>query len=778
MAGLDPSAFVNQQPGLAVGNDAAPPAPAVGFPASQSVSIGGIMEVKSASALMQEELEKEKRDAQVANANPLVTSLAAYVRNCWTNARTAREQTIEPRFYQNVRARRGEYDPDILSKIRETGGSEIYMMLTSNKCRTAGSWLRDVLMGTRDDKPWTISPSPIPDLPADMMAELRQQAIQDLSNYIRLTGQQIGTYQTRQYIMDLREQFMNNLQEDARRICENMEAKMEDQLSDGGFHDALDQFLDDLCTFPTAFIKGPVVRRKPKMRWVSESGAGNATTPQEAMQGGDYQLTIEDQLVLEWERVDPFMMYPSAASQGINDGFLIERHKLRQHELDEMIGVEGYSDGAIRGVLEQYGHGGLQDWLLVDSAKAMAEGRSTTAIMSNEEKTIDALQFWGPVSGQMLRDWGLTAEEVPDTAKTYHCEVWLIGNWVIKATLNYHPYGWKPYYAASYERIPGSFWGNSVADLTRDCQMMCNAAARALANNMGIASGPQVMIMSDRVAPGEDVTQMYPWKIWQMTSDPLGSTAQPAVFFQPNDNSQSLMMIYDKFAMLADEYTGVPKYMTGNSPTGGAARTASGMSMLMSNANKSIKNVISVIDAGVFTPLLERLYFYNMKYSDDPQLKGDVEIRARGAAGIMEKEAAQVRRNEFLAATANPFDINIVGQEGRAALLRETAKTLDMDPDKIVPMASKRMLTQMIQQQLQQAQQAQMGGGAPGAPGLPSPQPPGGTPAAPAAPGAGGPGGPAGGGNPLQQTMQQGNPAMNRQMLLNSHHITDNFSPK
>ncbi len=178
----------------------------------------------------------------------------------------------------------------------------------------------------------------------------------------------------------------------------------------------------------------------------------------------------------------------------------------------------------------------------------------------------------------------------------------------------------------------------------------------------------------------------------------------------------------------------------------------------MNNANKSIKNVVSVIDHGVIQPLLERLYFYNMKYSDDPSLKGDVEIRARGAAGIMEKEAAQVRRNEFLAATANPFDINIVGQEGRAAILRETAKGLDMNPDKVVPMASKRMLTQMMQQQM-----AQMGGMT-GMPGMPAPaqQPGTGMPGQ-------GPGAlPAPGGPP---------PVNNRQMLTNGAPITDNFAP-
>jgi hypothetical protein len=74
-----------------------------------------------------------------------------------------------------------------------------------------------------------------------------------------------------------------------------------------------------------------------------------------------------------------------------------------------------------------------------------------------------------------------------------------------------------------------------------------------------------------------------------------------------------------------------------------------------------------------------------MRYETDPELKGDVSIVARGASNLVAREAAQVRRTEFLAATANPVDMQIMGVEGRAAVLRETAKSLQMDTDKVVP---------------------------------------------------------------------------------------------
>jgi hypothetical protein len=469
-----------------------------------------------------------------------------------------------------------------------------------------------------------------------------------------------------------------------------MEDKMEDQLQEGGFAEAFDAFITDLTTFKTAFISGPIVRRKPRLSW----GEGNEPV-----------VTIEN--TLEWERVDPFDMYPAPWAKHINDGPLIRKHKLTREKLVEMIGVEGYSEPAIRKVLELYGTGGLNDWLTVDSQRARAEGKLVT-IETIESGLIDALQYWGSVSGAMLRSWGMTEAQVPDAAKEYQVEAWCIGTYVIRAVLNADPLARRPFYADSYERIPGTVWGNSVYDLMRDCADMCNAAARSLAANMGISSGPQAAVNVDRIAPGEKITEMFPWKIWQTTSDPMGSTAKPIDFFQPASNATELMGVFAKFSDLADEYTGIPKYTVGAESAGGAGRTASGMSMMLGNASKIIKAVVGSVDSQILTPLLERLYYYNMRYSKDPDLKGDVRVVARGALSLTTKESAQVRRGEFLVATNNPTDMQIMGLEGRAEILRAAASTLDLNPSKIVPPVPvlkdrQRML------QMQQAQAAMAG---------------------------------------------------------------------
>jgi RNase P/RNase MRP subunit p29 len=88
-----------------------------------------------------------------------------------------------------------------------------------------------------------------------------------------------------------------------------------------------------------------------------------------------------------------------------------------------------------------------------------------------------------------------------------------------------------------------------------------------------------------------------------------------------------------------------------------------------------------------------------------------VTIVAKGASNLVAREAAQVRRTEFLATTANPVDMQIMGIEGRAAVLRETAKTLQMDTDKVVPDID--TLRQKLA--IKETMAAQAGAGAPGA---------------------------------------------------------------
>ncbi len=205
-------------------------------------------------------LDEVRRAAELTQNQPFISSLSAHVRGAWVSARTAKQMTIEARMLENLRARRGEYDPDKLSKIREQGGAEIFMGITSAKCNSAAAWLRDVMLGSGSEKPWTIRPTPMPDLPPEITDGLVEAATLPIMEAMA-AGQPMTREQVLTMMRNMKAQMLEKVRDEARARCERMEAKMEDQLVEGGFLQALDAFIDDITTFPCAILKGPVKLR-------------------------------------------------------------------------------------------------------------------------------------------------------------------------------------------------------------------------------------------------------------------------------------------------------------------------------------------------------------------------------------------------------------------------------------------------------------------------------------------------------------------------------------
>lgn len=653
-----------------------------------------VLRVIGNEELTRRENEMVAAELAARQNNPVILGLSAYLRTCWDAAKTAKNN-IEDEMLRALRQRNGEYEPDKLAAIKRQGGSEVYMMITEVKCRAAESWLRDILLDT-GTPPWDIQPSPVPELNPKQTDEINQIFAEGVMQLLGSTGQAPSPNEAMTLKEIIAQDYRFKLLQQAQNRTDKMKNKISDQFAQGGWADAFNDFITDLVTFPAAIIKGPVVRRQRSLGW--EQGPDGKT-----------MAVPTDRIAPEYERVDPFYFYPEPGVTTINDGYLFQFHPMTRTQLADLIGVPGYDDEAIREILRL--EASACTWMRpnVTISKEQEERKFNTELRPTD--IYDALEFWGKVSGQMLREWGMTDEEVPDAAKEYDACVWLVGNYVIKAVLNYDPLGEKPYAKTSFIKSPGAFWGKGIPKIIEDLQGVCNAAARALVNNMGISSGPQVEVNLDRIPQNEDITQVFPWKIWQTLNDPTGSQ-QPAVRFnQPDDNSTALMAVYEKFSRLADDHSGIPAYLYGDLDVQGAGRTSSGLSMLMGSAGKGIRQVVMHIDSDVIKPIVARQYVYNMRYDEDESIKGDVDIMPKGAVNLAVKEQMNVRRIEFLNATANPIDMEIMGIEGRAAILREVSKGLQMPEDEIVPSREKALVRTQSQEaaKMQAAQQPQIG---------------------------------------------------------------------
>jgi len=639
------------------------------------------------------ELQAYERQPALERQNePVMTGLAGHLQMLWEEAKEAKEP-ITRDLLANLRQRKGEYEPQKLAQIQATGGSTIFILLTDAKCRHASALLQDVLL-PESDRAWDLSPTPVPDLPSWLKEKAVMRLQQEAMAVFEATGAPVPEEQLLARAYELRDELMAQWQDIADQYTSRMETMMDDQLEEGGWRIEMRDFIDDLVTFQSSFFKGPVIRRRKKLTWdITDFGGRRMVKP-----------LIERKIVKTWERRSPFDIYPSPNARGINDGYLFDRYRHTLGDLESMKGVPGYDEQAINEIIDEYGQSGFREWITQDYERARVENRPYEYL--NQARTIECHNFWGSVHGQLLLDWGMSEEQVRDPRKVYEIEAWKCGRWVFKATLNPHPLGHRPYSKSSFDKVPGSFWGKGVPNLMKDDQQMCNAAGRAISNNAGIASGPQVVINdSQRLPPGEKVTSLHPWKIWVFGGDRAATSHRPPIdFFQPNPMVRELLEIFKFFMALADMTTGIPAYSHGGAMEAkGALETASGFSMAIGQTSKGAKQVVRNVDIDIVEPRLRDLYVHNMMFEDDPNIKGDSQVRARGSMVLMQKEQQQVRRREFLDGTNNPTDLQIMGLDGRAAVLREVAKSLEMPIDKIVPDPEKmkRLMQMMRSSQVQ-----------------------------------------------------------------------------
>ena len=660
---------------------------------------GGLLNVVSNAELEAQEAADAlaAREAEQENyKQDSIDDLALYIRHRFYEYRKTRESRgIAVRLIESLRAFRGQYSDTKLAEIQKFGGSEVYARTTATKCRGATAMLRDIYLGA--ERPWFMDHTPDPEVPGDIALSILKMVELELAN-LSAAGQPVEPEQIEDRLTQLRKAAKQAALKQAKSEAKEHTRKIDDLLVEGGFYEALGDFLLDLTVFPYATIKGPVVEMANHVEWVD----GRAVAKQKPK--------------MFWKRVNPFDLYWASGVTRFADSDVIEHIRMTPAELSNMLGVKGYNDKAIKKALDEYGQGGLSDWLdYTDTEEARLEQREDP-YFNNEADLIDTLQWHGKIQGKLLKEWDFP--KVKNMEEYYHVIAWIVGDHVIKVMLDPNPRQRHPYYMTSFEKIPGGIIGHGIPELIGDIQSVMNATLRALVNNLSIASGPQATINLDRIAEATNPNDMHPWKRWFVEDDPLGQSKEPPVsFWQPNSNAQELLFVFQNMSNLADEVSTIPKYMTGNEKVGGAGRTASGLSMLMGATSKVLQSVASNVDNDVIGPALEDLHQLLLLTDKAGDYRGDENVRVRGVNFTVQKETERVRSLEFLQMTGNPIDMGIIGPDGRAEVLREVADALGMDHANIVPDAETLKAQQEMAARNAQAAPAGMPPGSAQAPG-------------------------------------------------------------
>lgn len=689
----------------------------------------GVLRVVAGQQLdnMLAQQDRERRGVGDPSQNfgeDVLSGLAQHIRTEFEIFRNHRNSASgwSRRLLDALRAFNGEYDPSKLQEIMKFGGSRVYARIVAMKCRGATSLLRDIYLSP--ERPWGIEPPEDPDIPPEVTSNI-QNLVQMEAMSAAQFGEQVDVTMLRDRTMQLMEAARDAAKKQAAKRAGMAEDRIQEILNDGGFYRALAEFLVDVPLFPFACIKGPVVRIVPTISWrevggtgslsdISQEGMGStALTPMSASDGAAGLSTsglsasggpvVLQKPRLFWERISPFDLFWTPGVSDIESAAVIERVRFTRADLNDLLDLPGYNHENIRKVLEDYSRGYSDDYHMDDSERAVQENRENPVL--NRSGMITCLEYHGNVQGKLLLEYGMSEKQIPDELRDYSVQAWLVGRHIIKVQLSPSPRRRHPYFISSFEKVPGTPVGNGLPDILSDIQEVCNATLRALVNNLSIASGPQVVVNDDRLAPGEDGEEMFPWKRWHVTSDPMGNNTQvPISFTQPVSNANELLSVYKAFNDIADEISAIPKHLAGQGAGSGAGRTAAGLAMLMGNANKILQTVAANIDRDVMEPLLHSLYDMLMLTDKSGILEGDELIRVMGVNVAIQKETQRSRQLEFLQITANPIDVGIMGPKGRATVLRSVGQTIGLDGEEIVPHPDEIERKMQEQEQMAQAQ--------------------------------------------------------------------------
>ena len=629
-----------------------------------------------------------------------VSNIIPYIMERYTKAEDYRYQD-EERWLSSYRNYRGLYGPDV--QFTEVEKSRVFIKVTKTKTLAAYGQIVDVLFAN-NKFPLSIEPTELPEgVVADVHFDTnpqteqieQQQPAQDMqSPYgFRGDGREFPTGATARSLQEKLgplEDKLNPVQDKLKEgpaptataiefspamvAAKKMQKKIHDQLEESGANKNLRSSAFEMALFGTGIMKGPFASDKEYPNWNDE---------------GEYDPIFKT--VPQVSHVSVWNFYPDPDANNMDEAqYVIERHKMSRTQLRNLKKRPYFRANVIDECIQMGENYNKKYWEddLADYAPEHGVDR------------FEVLEYWGMVDTEMLEDQGV---EIPKELQDFdelQANVWICNGKLLRMVLNPFKPAKIPYAAAPYELNPYSFFGIGIAENMDDTQTLMNGFMRMAVDNAVLSGNLLIEVDETNLVPGQDLS-VYPGKVFRRQGGAPGQAIFGTKY--PNVSSENMMM-FDKARQLADESTGLPSFAHGQTGVSGVGRTASGISMLMNAASGSIKNVIKNVDDYLLRPLGEGFFRFNMQFDFDPEIKGDLEVKARGTESLMANEVRSQRLMQFLQIASNPA---LAPFAKFPYVIREIAKSMDLDPDKVTNNMSEAALQAEILKGMQAQQQQQ-----------------------------------------------------------------------
>ena len=597
-------------------------------------------------------------------------ALSTHVLSAFTKSEDARRDQ-ETRWISSYKNYRGIYGTD--NQFTDTEKSQIFIKVTKTKVIAAFGQITDVLFAGQRF-PLGISSTRIPEGVAEAV-HFDPNEPEGLTSAYGFPGdgkdlEPGDTQKTLEDRLGNLEYLQNDLAlkegegltptaitfHPAEDAAKRMEKRILDQLEESSASKHLRSAAFEMSLFGTGVLKGPFAVDKEYPNWEEDEDGKVVYNP---------SITTVPKL----EFVSVWNFYPDPDAKNMEQAeYVIQRHKLSHSDLRGLKKRPFFDGDAIDECIEM-GTNYVRKWW-----ETQVEDEDTKSYSVDR---FEVYEYWGNIDKDIAEDAGLDIPDEYSDMDTVQINAWVGNGKILRLAINPFVPNRIPYFAAPFELNPYSFYGVGLAENMADTQQLMNGFMRMAVDNAVLAGNLIFEIDETNLVPGQDL-ELYPGKIFRRQGGAPGQSLFATSY--PNVSNQNMQM-FDKARVLADEATGIPSFSHGQTGVTGVGRTASGISMLMGAAQLSIKTVIKNIDDYLLQPLGEAFYAFNQQFDYDPEIKGDIEVKARGTESLMRNEVRSQRLIQLMQIGSSPTLAPFIKFP---VILREIAHAFDLDAEKFV----------------------------------------------------------------------------------------------
>ena len=610
---------------------------------------------------------ESSNDISVGDAKERMPGLAGYIKNLFEDSENGR-RTHEERWLQAYKNFRGVYDST--TQYRDSERSRVFIKITKTKVLAAYGQVVDILFANKKF-PIVVESTPIPEGAVEF-AHLKGPAdeAQPVSPYgyagdgMELepgaTELNFGRYQKlADQITEGPGRLGEPQLEPAAESARILEKYIHDQLLDTNATNVLRYAIFESSLLGTGIVKGPFNFYKRIHRWERDPETGERV------------YAPYEKVVPRLEYVSCWDFHPDPSATSVEDcEYVIQRHRMNRQQLRALVNRPHFNLDAIENAIVKgpnYEDKYYEDTIREDETEPYYQ-----------ENRFEVLEYWGVLDSKFAREVGMELPDEITELDQVQVNVWVCGSEVLRCVLNPFTPARIPYHAFPYEINPYQLWGVGVAENMEDAQLLMNGHIRMAIDNLALAGNLVFDVDEASLVPGQNF-DIFPGKVFRRQSGVTGTAINGLKF--PNTAPENIQM-YQISRQLADEETGIPSIMHGQTGVTGTGRTSSGLSMLLSQGNMSVKTVIKNIDDFLLKPLGEAYFQWNMQYNEEaPDVVGDLSIKPRGTSAVMQKEVRSQRLTALLQTVSNPMLAPFIKIPN---LIRELAISQDIDPDQLV----------------------------------------------------------------------------------------------